>query len=133
MLSGSSDTDYQSRLSKFQDFLTRAASCHNLFSNAHKRRIVLLEELPNILHRDTRQTFHSILQNFVDSSQAVGVPLVVIVSDAGVRGETEDVQGWGDRRDTVVDVRTVLPKEMLHSAYVREIRYVYDFQTLFSP
>jgi hypothetical protein len=63
----------------------------------------------------------------VDSHAAVGVPVVIIVSDAGVRGEAGDERiaagGWGRGKD-VVDIRSVLPGELLGSAYVTQIGYV---------
>jgi cell cycle checkpoint protein len=57
------------------------------------------------------------------------VPVVIIVSDAGVRGEVEDERiaaggGYGGRGKDVVDIRSVLPAGMLGSAYVTQIAYV---------
>ena len=63
----------------------------------------------------------------MDSHAAAGVPVVIIVSDAGVRGEVGDERitagGWGRGKD-VVDIRSVLPRELLGSAYVTQIGYV---------
>jgi cell cycle checkpoint protein len=61
-------------------------------------------------------------------SPAAGAPVVIIVSDAGVRGETGDERiaagggGWGKE---VVDIRSVLPGTLLGSAYVTQIGYVF--------
>lgn len=56
-------------------------------------------------------------------------PLVIIVSDAGMRGEASDERraegrGWGKDKVEVVDIRTVLSKDLLTGPYVTEIAYV---------
>jgi cell cycle checkpoint protein len=53
---------------------------------------------------------------------------VIIVSDAGMRGEASDERlangvGWGKDRDGVVDIRTVLSRDLLGGPYVTQIRY----------
>jgi len=100
----------------------------------HKRHIILLEDLPNILHPHTQSQFHAALQALVDSPVVADtslVPVVIIVSDAGVRGEVVDERlmsdgtaggRWGKE---VVDIRSVLPAGLLGSAYVTQIGYVY--------
>ena len=55
---------------------------------------------------------------------------MIIVSDAGVRGEVGDderIAGGGGGRwgKEVVDIRSVLPAGLLGSAYVTQIGYVY--------
>lgn len=54
------------------------------------------------------------------------MPVVIIVSDAGTRGEEWDQRrmegrGFGWDKNQVVDGRTVIPKELLHGVYVTEI------------
>ena len=52
-------------------------------------------------------------------------PIVIIVSDVGLRGEESDdkmIQTSSSRGRDVVDIRTVLPPSLLHSAYVTQIR-----------
>lgn len=55
------------------------------------------------------------------------VPVVIIVSDAGMRGEEWDeklTEGrFGHDKNQVVDGRAVIPKELLHSVYVTDIGY----------
>ncbi|PPQ71519.1 hypothetical protein CVT26_010390 [Gymnopilus dilepis] len=102
-----------------------------------KRRLILLEDLPNILHAPTQAKFHEALTSLTAFPPATPpVPLVIVVSDAGVRGETgegDDLasamgggtgggRGWG--REKVVDVRSVLPRELRGGPYVCEIGYL---------
>ncbi|KAJ6535996.1 Rad17 cell cycle checkpoint protein-domain-containing protein [Mycena vulgaris] len=141
------DPDYESHFSKFEAFLTRASTCQNIFADAQtnarsssstssqsssrpavsKRQILLLEDLPNILHANTQAQFHAALQALVAAPSAVPVPLVIIVSDAGMRGEASDERlasgAWGKDRDGVLDIRTVLSKDLLHGPYVTQIGF----------
>ena len=138
--------DYESLSQKFENFLARAATCHPLFSERRinsqassslsglsqptrqRLQVVLLEDLPNILHQSTQASFHSALESFIHNGQ--GTPLVIIVSDAATRAEVRDerlAQGgssasWSSR-DTV-DVRTVIPPSLLNGPYVTQIVFV---------
>lgn len=146
-LSGDYYTDNESLFAKFEVFLNRASTCHNLFYApvlkatestsqssqssvlATKRQVILLEDLPNILHPTTQSQFHSALQSFVTLPVSnPPVPLIVIISDAGVRGEITDERmasggGWVKARDGIVDIRTVFPRELLGGPFVTQIRY----------
>lgn len=139
--------DIESLMEKFQAFLARAASCRPLFSapitgnplassqplstssastSSIHRQLILLEDLPNILHPSTQEAFHAALRAVVDSaSTSVTIPIVIIVSDAGVRGEsgTEDgPSNWRGRGRDTIDIRSVLPPGMLTSPFVTQIR-----------
>ncbi|KAJ7449259.1 Rad17 cell cycle checkpoint protein-domain-containing protein [Mycena latifolia] len=147
--SPSYDPDHESPFSKFETFLTRASTCQSIFgdaqvpqstaksspspsessshSTARKRQILLLEDLPNILHTNTQARFHAALQALVAAPAANPVPVVIIVSDAGMRGEASDERlasgAWGKDRDGVLDIRTVLSKDLLHGPYVTQIGF----------
>ncbi|KAG5636457.1 hypothetical protein H0H81_007964 [Sphagnurus paluster] len=129
------DADAEAPFSKFEAFLNRASSCQNLFTppcaatSLPKRHVILLEDLPNILHPGTQTQFHTALQALVTSPiTSPPVPLVIVVSDAGLRGEASDERlskgGWGKgNSDSVFDVRTVLSKDLLGSPYVTQIGF----------
>ncbi|KAG6817375.1 hypothetical protein H0H87_009562 [Tephrocybe sp. NHM501043] len=145
--SHSSPVDGQPLFAKFEAFLNRASSCHNIFTTAAsktsgvasqlsqssaritQRHIILLEDLPNILHSDTQTQFHSALQALVTlpiSNRPV--PVVIIVSDAGVRGEAADERisnggGWRKTKEGIVDIRTVLPRDLLSGPFVTQIGF----------
>jgi cell cycle checkpoint protein len=138
--------EYEGLSEKFQSFLLRASRCQNILtmessSRAHvaesshsskststttsRRQIILLEDLPNILHPRTRDKFHSALEMIVNSPDPNPAPIVIIVSDAGLRGEASDEKrsegfsgSWGSE---VVDIRTVLPRSLLNSMYLTKI------------
>lgn len=64
----------------------------------------------------------------MDSTLLGVAPVVIIVSDAGVRGEVADERmsaggggGGGAWGKDVVDIRSVLPSGLLHSSYVTQI------------
>jgi cell cycle checkpoint protein len=139
------DDSYEAVFSKFEGFISRAASCGTVFgtethsqsrssqqsiasSSTPKRRLILLEDLPNILHTETRSRFHELLKSLLEAPPAVPVPVVIIVSDSGLRGEASDelmmTGTWSKDNDNVVDVRTILGKDLLHGHFVTQIRSV---------
>jgi cell cycle checkpoint protein len=85
-----------------------------------RRKVVLVEDLPNILHPTVRARFHDALRAHVEGASDVG-PVVLVVSDAGVRAEGDS--NGGRDRDLVVDARTVVPPG-LSTSLVSEIRSV---------
>lgn len=135
------DVDYESLSEKFQTFLTRAAKCHSVLdlgstiattststSNLKrdsKHQIILLEDLPNILHPPTRDAFHATLEGIVNDSSPFTSPIIIIVSDAGLRGEgdPDDIgsNSWKGKSKDTLDIRTVLPPSLVRSPYVTQI------------
>ena len=125
------DLDAIPQLDKFQAFLTRASTSRSVFggssSRPSARQVILLEDLPNILHADSREKFHDALRLFVQrqiSQNGEYVPLVIIMSDVGVRGELEDTGGsnsFRGRRE-VLEIRTALPADLLSAPHVTQIR-----------
>lgn len=142
--------DQEALFTKFQAFLTRASSCQSIFSSASTtaasqssssstssslprkppRKVILLEDLPNILHPKIQDHFHMSLQSLVDSDLPRAAPVVIIVSDAGVRGEAMDERisaggtggaGSSGKDSDVIDIRSVLPSGLLRSVYVTQI------------
>ncbi|VDB96297.1 unnamed protein product [Peniophora sp. CBMAI 1063] len=136
---------YESAMDKFEAFLGRAGHYTSLFSSqltpsgpkssatksassqgssTADRSVVLLEDLPNILHPSTRARFHTAIQRHAMSSS---VPVVVIVSDAGVRGEAEEPGSSSSRwtrntADDAVSSRTIIPPG-LGAAHVTEVGF----------
>ncbi|KAK7029736.1 Rad17-domain-containing protein [Favolaschia claudopus] len=141
------DSDQEGLFSKFEAFLTRASTCQTIFTDNERdpklsssqsssssrttptrnRQIILLEDLPNILHANTQSRFHAALQAIVTAQLVDPIPIVIIVSDAGLRGEASDERlasgSWGKGRDGVLDVRTIIPKDLLHGPYVTQIGF----------
>jgi len=125
------DMDAVSQLDKFQAFLTRASTSRSVFggssSKSTSRQVILLEDLPNILHAVSRQKFHDTLRLFVQrqaSQNGEYIPLVVIMSDVGTRGELEDAVGSSSfpGRKEDLEIRSALPPDLLSAPYVTQIR-----------
>ncbi|KAG5642066.1 hypothetical protein DXG03_003643 [Asterophora parasitica] len=128
------DPATEAPFSKFEAFLHRASSCQNLFTSRAgsssksqpARHIILLEDLPNILHPGTQAQFHAAIQGLVASSVSnPPVPIVIVISDAGVRGEAGDdrMGARAKASEGVVDVRTALPRDLLGGPYVTQIGF----------
>ena len=102
--------------------------------HAQKRQVVLFEDLPNLLHAPTQARFQAALQSLCVANQSSipGPPVVIIVSDSGLRAEQPDDDTWdggsGGRRwgrPEDLDIRTVLGPALLASPYVTRIGYVW--------
>jgi hypothetical protein len=109
----------------FTNFLMRAGAYTSIFTFT-RRKLVLVEDLPNILHPAVRSRFHDALRAHVERAWDV-TPLVLVISDAGVSAEGGSNSGRG--RDLAIDARTVIPPEMSSTSLFTEIRFVhpYDF------
>lgn len=109
---------------KFHAFMNRASGMTALATSSKtnnkepSRRVILLEDLPNLLHGPTLQTFQATLKDRIENSE---YPIVLIISDAGSRGEHRDEEGWLGRQSSVMDVRTIIPPGLLQSPYVTRV------------
>lgn len=93
------------------------------------RHLILLEDLPNILHLPTQARFHDALQSLCGSSES-GPPVVIIISDSGLRGENAyDDDAWdgtgGARwsKKETIDIRSLLGADLSTSPYVTRIAF----------
>lgn len=125
------DVDAVPQLDKFQEFLNRASTSKPIFGgpspSSTARQVILLEDLPNILHVDTRDKFHDALRLFVQrqaSKDGQYIPLIIVVSDLGARGELEDTGGSSSFRvrSEILDIRSALPADLLSAPYVTQIK-----------
>ncbi|KAI0056332.1 P-loop containing nucleoside triphosphate hydrolase protein, partial [Artomyces pyxidatus] len=127
----------ESGMDKFEAFLARARAYRSVFAPAHTpaRTLVLLEDLPNILHAPTRARFHAALRAHA-AAGALAAPVVLVVSDAGVRGthdpDMSAAGGSSARREEVVDVRVAVP-DGLSAGVVTEIAFNPIAPTLLTP
>jgi cell cycle checkpoint protein len=87
-----------------------------------RRKLVLVEDLPNILHPAVRSRFHDAVRAHVERACDVA-PLVLVISDAGV--SAEGGSNGGRSRDLVIDARTVVPPGLSSSSLFAEIRFVH--------
>ncbi|POY74924.1 hypothetical protein BMF94_1900 [Rhodotorula taiwanensis] len=93
----------------------------------NSRRLILLEDLPNVSHYPTKLALRSAVQQYL-ASPRVTAPLVIIISEALARpgDETGGGAGWlsgNGRRGESIDARSVLGVEILNSPACREIAF----------
>lgn len=86
------------------------------------RRVILVEDWPNVSHDETRQQVHSALEQFLATT---GAPLVLIVSDTVPRTEADlwEAVDWRARRASQMDVRMVVPDVVQRHPAFTEIRF----------
>jgi cell cycle checkpoint protein len=138
------DADRESMVHRFTSFLARAGMAPSLEftdaptdtssnpvastsgpspSNPNARRLILLEDLPNISHFPTKLALRSALQQFLTSPR-VTCPLVLIVSEALARPGADSLENGGGwvRNEDSLDSRSVCGLQVLQHPACREIR-----------
>lgn len=120
----------ESLISRFTSFLSRASapslsfSSKSASSSSHQpttRKLLLLDDLPNISHSGTRQAFQAALLEFATFWTPSSSPLVVVVTDPGDGGKAGE--SWMDhRRDDGWDLRAVLGLELSEGPYTRVVK-----------
>ena len=133
--------DYEGISDKFQNFLARATNCQSVLDlsaastiastsssadqDTRTRQVILLEDLPNILHLPTRDMFHAALDGVVNDNNSTSSPIIIIISDAGLRGEgdPDDIgsSSWKNKSKDTLDIRTALPHTLIRSPYVTQV------------
>ncbi|TKY86756.1 hypothetical protein EX895_004396 [Sporisorium graminicola] len=148
------DNPGASFIERFADFLSKAARFPTLelhasdddassssltldsAPRANRRRVILLEELPNLHHLPTKQLFQaSIEQHMQQSIQLTAhgfpnVPIVLVVTESTPRedqdrwsGDSSSGNTWRDRIASIMDTRSALGETIRkHPAYT-EIRF----------
>lgn len=113
-------------------------------TNPSSRRLLLIEDLPNVSHYPTKLALRSALAQYL-SSPRVTAPLVLIVSEALARPGDDEAGGGGGgwlsgngRRGESVDARGVCGVEVLEHPACREIACVgpsplVDYRSLVTP
>ncbi|GEM11224.1 cell cycle checkpoint protein rad17 [Rhodotorula toruloides] len=91
------------------------------------RRLILLEDLPNVSHYPTKLALRSAISQYLTSPRVTS-PLVVIVSEAMARPGDDDGGGadWlsgNGRRGESLDARSVLGVEVINHPACREISF----------
>ncbi|EDP42361.1 hypothetical protein MGL_3119 [Malassezia globosa CBS 7966] len=90
-----------------------------------QRRIILVEDWPNLTHERTREGVHRALERFIHS--AGQVPLVLIVSDTVPRADTDananDTFSWRSRRAVQMNIRMAVPESVRMHPALTEIRF----------
>lgn len=78
-----------------------------------RRKIILLEDLPNVNHLPTRSSFHQALDAFLRQSDDQNIPLVLIFSENVPRldewGGEVSGNSYKDRNDATLTIRSLVP------------------------
>ncbi|TIB75843.1 checkpoint protein Rad24 [Wallemia mellicola] len=123
----SNEDEYGESTSKrFSNFLGKSATYKPLsFDNERSnKQLILVEDLPNVLEYTTREASHDALRGHCLDGRTPNVPIVIIVSDSGVRGTggNADEMVQTTNRD-VVDARMVVPRDILDGPFCTTIHF----------
>ncbi|KAG0335336.1 Cell cycle checkpoint protein rad17 [Podila horticola] len=127
-MSDSVDDDYMPVMRAFQEFFSRAQRFNpltlgdDIFGNNPvtmekksfgKKNIMLIEDLPPVSASSSRQIFQDTILNFANTRSSTASVLVIIVSDAFSKQNTELIFSSNDNREQAYSIRTLLPKTLL--------------------
>lgn len=120
-------TDSESLTNRFTSFLARHAypslSFASAPSSSRPKKLLLLDDLPNLSHSPTRAAFQQALLEFVGGWTGTGAPLVVVLSETGDSGRAGE--SWKERRgEGDWDLRGLLGREVLDGPSTRVIEFV---------
>ncbi|WFD34198.1 RFC checkpoint protein Rad17 [Malassezia cuniculi] len=113
-----------SHAERFEEFLRRATrfAALPLGGAKSRRRVVLVEDLPNISHGPTLTIFARALEHYVvHAARTPQVAVVLVISDAVPPVDSTD--GWLQRREAALDIRTAVPPAVRRHPAFTEIRF----------
>ncbi|UZJ54965.1 hypothetical protein CBS101457_004285 [Exobasidium rhododendri] len=84
------------------------------------RKVIVLEDLPNVNHASTRASFNAALDAFLNQSGDFNTPLVLIISENIPRSEEWGAEGssgtYKDRNDATLTVRSLIPSHVTRNS-----------------
>ncbi|KAJ2619771.1 RFC checkpoint protein Rad17 [Coemansia sp. RSA 1358] len=144
------EDDPVSIVRQFEDFLLRAEKYSGLAlydtADRHdaeeakrlafsRHKIILVDDLPNILHRDTRESFRVALQRFISIPAHCSFPMVIVVSECfGMQQVLEDEaprqrgrrlhdNAESNAEATVWSASDVIPSVVYNSVFCHSIKF----------
>lgn len=89
-------------------------------TSSSSRRILLLEDLPNVSHAPTRASFNNALAAFLHQSEEQDIPLIIILSESVPRlddqiAEGSPGRGFRERNEATLTFRTLIPERIRSS------------------
>ncbi|KAJ3253648.1 Cell cycle checkpoint protein rad17 [Chytriomyces hyalinus] len=132
---GSDDSYNPSILSKFTEFVSSARKANTLvFTNESEldestyplaktsKKLILIEDLPNLSHTATRTLFHAVLQSHVQSQSAVVYPIVLILSDTVA--SSSDHSDWrASSFESGLNLKNLVPENVRTSSGFSRIHF----------
>ncbi|MCO5590097.1 hypothetical protein L7F22_044066 [Adiantum nelumboides] len=133
-----------SQLNRFSAFLSQSSRFNTLHigqddsevemlsthtpSKRRDRRIILIDDLPNLQYEPARLEFQAVLEKFVCSPHREdSVPVILILSDTVPRlddwATSSSMQGWKERNDESLNVRNVLSDSVRTSPTFTQISF----------
>ncbi|KZT52615.1 Rad17-domain-containing protein [Calocera cornea HHB12733] len=124
------ESDQETLSDKFSNFLShiseipqqldmvRQSSEAATLSSTPRHTVVLLEDLPNLLHSGTKEAFQLDVEDFITTPGSP--PLLLIVSESGRRG----MEPESFHRDMTWDIRSILGSRLLQNPSVAEIQCI---------
>ncbi|KAG0173033.1 Cell cycle checkpoint protein rad17 [Apophysomyces sp. BC1034] len=108
------ETNYQSNISKFEEFLLRSTAMPTFAIDAEqtRKKIILIDDLPDITTDDTKSRFQALLRTCLTENSSVPSLLVLVFSDVwtdptSLRGRGAEIQ--------LSSIRDFIPRDILHS------------------
>ncbi len=136
-------TDFLSKAAKFptldlqasdQDASSSSLSSDTTMSTS-RRRLILMEDMPNLHHLPTKQLFQAAIEQYIQQSMQLtsrgfpNVPIVLIITESTPREDEDRWAGdssgnsWRERIASIMDTRTALGESVRrHPAYA-EVRF----------
>jgi cell cycle checkpoint protein len=102
-------------ISQFDDFLSSVK-----FRTGMKKAIILVEDLPNVFHAETRDRFRLSLMQWAYSSRKTP-PLVICLTECNLNNEETMKRGYTIEND--YNAETILGKKLLNSLMVARIKF----------
>ncbi|KAJ2091418.1 hypothetical protein IW138_001877 [Coemansia sp. RSA 986] len=130
---------------QFDDFLRRAERYSNLelhasaenrvaarraASGRYRNKIIMIDDLPNVGHRDTRDAFTTALRRFIATPANQSFPMVIVVTECfsmhqmlGDHDESTTKYRTGSSDDTVWSASDIIPPSVYQSQYCQAIKF----------
>ncbi|KAJ1785254.1 RFC checkpoint protein Rad17, partial [Coemansia sp. RSA 2399] len=127
---------------QFDDFLKRAERYSNLelhpgseggamHQDGRRNKIIMIDDLPNVGHRDTRDAFANALCRFVATPASRSFPMVIVVTECfamhQILGDHDDstarYRATTSSDDAVWSAADVIPPSVYQSQYCQTIKF----------
>ncbi|CCE62006.1 hypothetical protein TPHA_0B03350 [Tetrapisispora phaffii CBS 4417] len=106
-----------STVNSFDQFLRNAK-----YKTGNNLSLILVEELPNIFHMDTRMAFRKSLEEWLYSNDARLPPLVVCLTECEIKStEKSNINSFSV--DTIFNAETVLGRELLNNPRLKRLKF----------
>ncbi|KAI8620632.1 Rad17 cell cycle checkpoint protein-domain-containing protein [Chytriomyces sp. MP71] len=133
--------DSISAIQKFTDFISTARKSSALVFGqdafpiaTSPRKVILVEDLPNLSHAGTRAAFHTALRTHTFSPSTI-YPIVLILSDSAACGAASDGDWKARTHETALTLKNIVPEDIRAcSAFTRiQLSALVDFFNPIAP